>query len=56
MKGASKHSLYRTWYGMIDRCNNPSNAAYESYGGRGITVCNITINCFKNRLKVGPPL
>ncbi len=24
---------------MLDRCLNPKNAAYEDYGGRGITVC-----------------
>jgi hypothetical protein len=24
---------------MVDRCTKPTNAAYERYGGRGITVC-----------------
>jgi hypothetical protein len=24
---------------MVQRCTNPNNAAYESYGGRGIAVC-----------------
>lgn len=25
--------------GMIDRCHNPNNKRYRSYGGRGISVC-----------------
>ena len=35
----TKHPLYITWLRMCQRCNNPSSHAYESYGGRGITVC-----------------
>ena len=27
------------WYGMISRCHNEGNKAYDGYGGRGITVC-----------------
>ncbi len=30
---------YRTWYSMIQRCNNPNNTRYKDYGGRGIKVC-----------------
>ena len=30
---------YSTWEGMISRCNNPNNSAYNYYGGAGITVC-----------------
>lgn len=37
--GGSKHPLYRVWYGMIDRCYNKTNRAYNGYGGRGIFVC-----------------
>lgn len=37
--GFSKHPLYPTWNGMIDRCTQPGHASYASYGGRGITVC-----------------
>lgn len=29
---------YRTWASMIRRCCNPNQAAYRSYGGRGIGV------------------
>lgn len=33
------HYLYRTWLSMIQRCYNPSHHSYESYGGRGISMC-----------------
>lgn len=32
-------SVYRIWHMMLQRCTNPRNSAYSSYGGRGITVC-----------------
>lgn len=35
----TKHHLYGTWSGMLQRCNNPNNLHYKNYGGRGITVC-----------------
>lgn len=35
----TKHRLYKTWLGMMHRCNNPKAKGYENYGGRGITVC-----------------
>ena len=31
--------LYRTWSGMIQRCDNKKDKAYPNYGGRGIKVC-----------------
>lgn len=30
---------YRTWQGIKQRCHNPEDAHYDSYGGCGITVC-----------------
>jgi hypothetical protein len=30
---------YNAWLNMLNRCNNPSNTHYESYGGRGVSVC-----------------
>ncbi len=29
---------YIVWAGMLQRCNNPKNAAFDRYGGRGIAV------------------
>ena len=37
--GQSKTGLYRRWYGMRQRCNNPKDISYPNYGGRGIRVC-----------------
>lgn len=42
--GNKKHGgcydrLYRVFYNMRDRCNNPHNKSYSYYGGRGITIC-----------------
>ena len=34
----SNHPLYRTWIGMLNRCNNPNSTSYHRYGGRGIRV------------------
>jgi len=30
---------YNIWSAMKDRCGNPKHRSYESYGGRGIKVC-----------------
>ncbi len=37
--GFSGTREYAAWYAMLHRCNNPKNAQYAHYGGRGITVC-----------------
>lgn len=37
--GLSKERLYRIWHGMNQRCFNPKQTHYKSYGGRGITIC-----------------
>jgi hypothetical protein len=36
MKGTP---TYFSWANMMQRCLNPNNKRYPSYGGRGITVC-----------------
>lgn len=35
----SKTPTYFSWMSMIGRCTNPNKDGYESYGGRGIKVC-----------------
>lgn len=30
---------YSRWVNMLSRCNNPQDAGYPGYGGRGIKVC-----------------
>lgn len=37
--GMSGTPLYRRWLSMIGRCTLPSQANYDRYGGRGISVC-----------------
>jgi len=45
VKRNTKHGLmydhkgaYRSWKDLRQRCNNPNNASYNSYGGRGIHI------------------
>lgn len=37
--GKTHTRLHRIWSGMRQRCNDPSYAAYRTYGGKGVTVC-----------------
>jgi len=39
--GTDKHRsrMYRVWGAMLERCRNPNQERYSSYGGRGIKVC-----------------
>lgn len=32
--------LYRIWYGMKKRCEDPQNHAFHYYGGKGVRICN----------------
>lgn len=46
---------YHAWSGMIARCENANNPAYEDYGGRGISVCQRWRESFEAFLKdMGP--
>lgn len=49
--GMSGTPTHYVWQGMIDRCTNPSNAAYSRYGGRGISVCERWRYSFENFLE-----
>lgn len=37
--GLAYNPLYRTWYGMIERCHEQSSPNFKHYGARGIIVC-----------------
>ena len=37
--GMTGTRLFHVWNGMIQRCTNPNNKRWSSYGGRGIRVC-----------------
>lgn len=37
--GRTKTPEYRAWTDIWQRCGNPNDARYSSYGGRGISVC-----------------
>lgn len=37
--GKTNHPLFKTWRGMLNRCENPNRAGFKDYGGRGIAVC-----------------
>lgn len=37
--GMSGTRIYQCWQDMRQRCENPKNAFYGRYGGRGIKVC-----------------
>lgn len=37
--GLKNNRSYSTWINMIRRCENPTDAAFQHYGGRGIKVC-----------------
>lgn len=42
LKGFSKHPLYPTWNGILDRCTLPNHPSWHNYGGRvdvRITIC-----------------
>ena len=52
--GEAKHGQrtkeYSAWRTMKDRCLNPRNSRYDSYGGRGIRVCNRWLHNYENFL------
>lgn len=45
--GETRTATYKTWISMKARCLNPSDQAYDNYGGRGITVCERWINSYE---------
>lgn len=49
--GMSKTSTYKSWCGMIERCENVNNTRYQAYGGRGISLCERWRSSFENFLE-----
>ena len=37
--GLSKHPLYATWNGIVQRCTNPNDEHFPIYGGDGVRIC-----------------
>lgn len=48
--GLSRTPTYECWFNLRRRCENPSHKSYQSYGGRGITVCDRWRESFENFL------
>lgn len=46
--GATNHPLFRVYTGMVERCCDENNGAYDNYGGRGIKVCDRWLNSIEN--------
>ncbi len=40
LDGYKKNPTYNSWQSMRHRCSNPKQPGFDSYGGRGIMVCN----------------
>lgn len=49
--GLHSHALYGTWKNMVQRCYNPANSHFDSYGGRGIVMCDRWRESFANFLE-----
>ena len=53
--GGSPAAEYLAWIHAKKRCNNPRNASYRNYGGRGIRICPAWADSFETFLKdMGP--
>lgn len=46
--GMSKTRQYGIYAGILSRCNNANDTAYNNYGGRGIRVCTYWAASFEN--------
>jgi len=45
---SKKHPIYKVWEGIKQRCTNTNAFAFDSYGGRGISICNEWCNDFQS--------
>ncbi|HDY87191.1 MAG TPA: hypothetical protein ENH82_03630 [bacterium] len=46
--GLTKSKLFKTWCGIVQRCENKNNEFYPRYGGRGIKICTLWRHDFKS--------
>lgn len=45
---SSRSAEYKSWWAMKNRCTNPDSDHWNSYGGRGIKVCDRWLESFEN--------
>lgn len=45
-RGGKRERLYKNYYGMINRCYNEHDKCFNSYGRKGIKVCDEWLNDF----------
>ena len=48
--GEYKSTEFKTWIGILSRCENKNNKDYIHYGGRGIKICDKWRNSFQEFL------
>lgn len=46
--GKSYTKIYRVWRGVIERCYDPKNKNFKTYGAAGVTVCDAWRNSFES--------
>jgi hypothetical protein len=46
--GKTKSRVWSSWSHMKQRCLSKTHVAYESYGGRGVTICERWLESFDN--------
>lgn len=46
-----KTLTYKSWINMKARCTNSKHSEYNTYGGKGITVCDRWLHSFENFLE-----
>lgn len=46
--GKSYSRVYKSYWAMLQRCTNPKDPSYGTYGGAGIAVCDRWLESFEN--------
>jgi hypothetical protein len=54
-KRGQRNRAYEVWAGMRQRCTNPADQDWHSYGGRGIAVCERWQSCEAFYADMGEP-